>query len=269
MRRIFLALFLAITAPTLAFAWGDKGHKTVVTIALNYLTEHAQASIEDLLGPDRQQWVDAAVWADQVRFSRPATAPWHFVDIPFSSDGAYDPSRDCKQNDCVVARIKEFSATMADRTVIKPLRVEALKWVLHFVGDVHQPLHAADDDDRGGNEVWVRISGTTNKLHSWWDTGLVDELGDSPADIATSLIADITDQNVRDWMAGSAEDWANESFKVAHEFIYARSRGRNTKQTPIILPDSYVEDATPIISERIARAGVRLAAVLNRAFPSP
>jgi hypothetical protein len=216
-----------LAAPSLACAWGDKGHKTVATIALNYLTDNARADIQDLLGPDQQQFVEAAPWADQVRFSRPQTAPWHFVDIPY--DGvAYDPTRDCANNDCVVAKFKEFSDVLANKDLLRPVRVEALKWVIHFVGDVHQPLHAADDNDRGGNEVWVTLDGKTDKLHSVWDTALVNELGDTPADIATSLITEITDDNIRDWGNAAPADWANESFTVAHDFIYARSRGKNT-----------------------------------------
>jgi nuclease S1 len=265
MRRFFLTFVLVICATDVSFAWGVKGHKVVASIALIHLSDNARTQVENLLGADLQQFIEVATWADEVRFQRPQTAPWHFVDIPFDG-GRYDIARDCNNNDCVVAKINEFVAIVGDKQVAKPVRAEALKWVIHFVGDVHQPLHAANDNDRGGNEVFVRITGRTDKLHAWWDAGLVDELGSTVADVANTLAGDISDENVQQWSQGTPEDWANESFKIAHDFIYARSRGKNTKQTPIILPDSYVEDATPLIAERLQMAGVRLASVLNQAL---
>jgi hypothetical protein len=174
MRRIILAFVLIISIPAAALAWGPKGHKAVAEISLHFL------------GEDEHRYIDAAIWADQVRDARPTTAPWHFVDIPFSS-GVFTPSRDCPMNDCIIPRITEFARRAGDRTLVKRLRVEALKFVIHFVGDIHQPLHAADDNDRGGNQVFVRIGGRTDKLHAWWDTGLVNPLGATPSDVAEAL----------------------------------------------------------------------------------
>src|SRR5262249_26852047 len=262
MRRFVVAVLVSIFIPTACLAWGEKGHKVVATIALNYLSENARSEVEDLLG-DTSQFVELSIWADQVRFSRPDTAPWHFVDIPFDG-GAFNASRDCPNLDCVVAKIAEFTQTVGNKQLAKPVRAEALKWLIHFVGDVHQPLHSADDNDRGGNEVWVRIGGKTDRLHSLWDTGLVNQLGDTPTDIATALIGEISDVTASTWRTGTAADWANESFHIAHAFIYARSRGKNTKSTPIFLPDSYFDDATPYVSQRIEMASVRLAWILNQ-----
>jgi hypothetical protein len=265
MRRFILAFILILCSADAVLAWGVKGHKVVASIALTHLSDNARTQVENLLGTDLQQFIEVATWADEVRFQRPQTAPWHFVDIPF--DGVqYDAARDCNNNDCVVAKINEFAQIVGDKQLAKPVRAEALKWIIHFVGDVHQPLHSANDNDRGGNEVFVRITGKTDKLHTWWDTGLVDELGNSVTDVANSLAADITEDDVRQWSQGTPEDWANQSFQIAHDFIYARSRGKNTKQTPIILPDSYIEDATPLVTQRLQMAGVRLAMVLNQAF---
>ena len=264
MRRLIVVFLIAICTPTISFAWGANGHKAVAQIALAYMSDVAKQEALNLLGTE-QEFVDAAIWADQVRFSRPATAPWHFIDIPYST-GILDPATLCRNDDCVIARIKSFSRILADRQLARPVRVEALKWVIHFVGDLHQPLHCADDDDRGGNEVWVRILGKTNKLHSWWDTGLVDELGANVSDIADGVIRDINPQDVQTWSGGTPEQWAGESFKIAHDFIYARSRGRNTRSTAIILLASYTDDATPLISRQLGKAGVRLAWTLNQAL---
>jgi nuclease S1 len=265
MRRLIVALLLVFSAPTLSLAWGDKGHKAVAEIAYGLLNDNARDEVDRLLGGN-DEFIAAAVWADKVRFNRPETAKWHYADIPMGSDGVYDAARDCANNDCAVARITEFSGKMADKQLVKGLRIEALKWVIHFVGDIHQPLHAANDNDRGGNEVWVRLNNKTNKLHSIWDTALVDEIGDDSSEVAEKAVSDISDQEMRDWSRGTPQASAEESFKVARDFIYARSRGVNTKQTPIILPPSYADDATPIVTERIAMAGVRLAFVINQAL---
>src|SRR6266571_869959 len=103
MRRLVAALIVLFCAPTLALAWGDKGHKAVAEIAYGLLADDVRDQVDSLLG-GRDQFIDAAVWADKVRFNRPETQNWHFVDIPIDSNGAYDPSRDCANNDCAVAR---------------------------------------------------------------------------------------------------------------------------------------------------------------------
>jgi hypothetical protein len=265
MRRIIVALILAICIPTFAFAWGPKGHKAVAEISLSFLSDKARREVEALLGTDHQKYIDAAIFADQIRNGRPETAPWHFVDIPRTS-GVFTPSRDCKNGDCIIPKITEFAQRAANKKINKASRVEALKFVIHFVGDIHQPLHCADDNDRGGNDVFVRIGGKTDKLHAWWDTGLVNPLGSTPSDVAESVMSDISNDDVRNWSKGTPQDWAMESFKIAHDFIYEKSRGPNTKATPIILPPSYIDEATPMVSERLQRAGVRLAFILNRAF---
>lgn len=269
MRRIILALVISVLTTTMCHAWGSKGHKTVAALSLVYLTESARAGVESLLGGDETKYINAAVWADEIRNSRPETKPWHFVDIPRTASG-YDAARDCKNGDCVVVKIDEFTRQLADRKLIKAKRVEALKFLIHFIGDIHQPLHGAEDDnDRGGNLVFVRIGGVTDNLHSWWDSQLVNKLGASPEDIAENLEGDISDDDVKAFSRGTAKDWAEESHKIARDFIYERSRGKNKRENPILLPDSYFDDALPIVRSRIALAAVRLAMVLNKSFQKP
>ena len=180
MRRIILAFVIAALTPAMGHAWGTKGHKVVAALSLEYLSDSARAGVQSLLGPDDSNYINAAVWADQIRNDRPQTKPWHFVDIPNNAPG-YDPARDCKNQNCAVARIDLFAKQLADRKAAKAKRVEALKFVIHFVGDIHQPLHGAEDDnDQGGNLVFVTVDGITDKLHSVWDTQLVNKLGSTP-----------------------------------------------------------------------------------------
>ena len=215
MRRITLILALILCTSTLAHAWGVKGHKTVAQISLSFLSDGAREEIENLLG-SVDKYVEASIWADQIRFMRPETAPWHFVDLPFPS-GTFDAATLCPNNDCLLPRIDEFAKRMADRSLTRGVRAEALKWVIHLVGDVHQPLHAADDNDRGGNEVFVTIAGTTDKLHSWWDTGLVADLGADPSDVAEKVISHISGADAHQWSAGTSQQWANEFFAIAKD----------------------------------------------------
>lgn len=265
MKRIVIALCI-IFIPSCAFAWGYKGHGVIAYIAWERLTDKAKTEIEKLIDPPgvEEKFIHASTWADQIRRGRPETGPWHYVNIPYGSAG-YLPSRDCSSGNCVVAKIVEFSNVVPDKNVLSALRVEALRFLIHFVADIHQPLHVANDNDRGGNDTWVSINnGPSKKLHAVWDTDVVNELGVNFTQIAPTLINQITPAQVSKWTADKPEDWANDSFKVACDFIYARSRGPNTQATPIILPPDYLRDASPIVAERLKMAGVRLAFLLNK-----
>ena len=116
--------------------------------------------------------------ADQIRMQRPETAPWHYVNIPIhpapDEPSDYDATRDCPNDACVVAKIEQFERVLADRQVSQRQRLEALKYLVHFVGDVHQPLHTSNDHDRGGNEVPVTFMGRQTNLHAVWDTGIIE-----------------------------------------------------------------------------------------------
>lgn len=270
MRRIILALLIAALTPGLSHAWGSKGHKVVAALSLEYLSDAARTGVQSLLGADDDKYINAAVWADQIRNDRPQTKPWHFVDIPNNAPG-YDPARDCKNQNCAVARIDLFAKQLADRKAAKAKRVEALKFVIHFVGDIHQPLHGAEDDnDQGGNLVFVTVDGITDKLHSVWDTQLVNKLGSTPEEIAENLESRISEADVKKFSRGTPKDWAEESHKIAHDFIYAQSKGKeHDEDNPVVLPNDYLAKALPIVRSRLSLGAVRLAMVLNKAFEKP
>jgi hypothetical protein len=164
----------------------------------------------------------------------------------------------------VVARIDLFAAVLADRNANARTRVEALKFVTHFVGDVHQPLHAEDHNDKGGNRIRVANYLGHASLHSIWDTDMI-EADDSDAHaFARRLDASISDDDVRRWQAGSPSDWANESHALAvtaYALLDNPSAGAE-----ISIPDSYVVTERPVIELQLKRAGIRLAMVLNRAL---
>ena len=166
----------------------------------------------------------------------------------------------------IVDKIDEFTAELESPATGDPERRLALQILLHFVGDVHQPLHAGDDHDRGGNLKIATAAGMSpNTLHHDWDTEFVARHGRDAAAIAGQLIADMTDAQRAQWAAGSAADWARESFEVAKHHSYgllSAADGANH----YTLSAAYIADATRVTREQLSKAGVRLALVLNRAL---
>ena len=262
----WLLVSLVGLAPAPCLAWGAKGHQIIAHIAAHDLTPTARAKVQDLLGGEAEAaMVTASTWADEIRGKRPDTAPWHFVDIPIGS-GGYNAGRDCPRDACVVAQIEHERAVLADRQLAAPVRAEALRFLIHFVGDIHQPLHASNNRDRGGNEVQVLIGGRRTNLHAVWDTDVVKPLGADAGIVAAGLIAHVSADDTARWKRGSAADWANESWRVAGSEIYAKLPGSGSAAAPIILPGNYAAAVRAIVSAQLEKAGVRLAWVLNAAL---
>jgi beta-galactosidase beta subunit len=249
-----------------ALAWGPEGHRVVAMIAASELSPKARAGVAALLGGDATaEMVRVSTWADEIRHDRPETAPWHYVNIPIGSSG-YDAARDCPQEDCVVGQIERDIRIVGDRSLAKPVRVEALKFLIHFVGDVHQPLHAADNDDRGGNAVRVILNGERTNLHAVWDHDVVEALGSDPGAVARRLEQNNTPAERRRWSGSALADWANGSFKIASQEIYGRLHGRGGARRPLFLPANYATAESPIAARQLEKAGLRLAWVLNAVF---
>ncbi len=270
MWRLLFGSIILICVPQFAFAWGELGHRTVAEIAALFLSEQTKAEVEKLLGDGsaKAAMVDVAVWADEN--VRPESYSWHTVDIP--SDGIrYNRARDCKNDDCIVEKIKEFTQIVGDRRVARPQRIESLKYLIHFVGDLHMPLHAYAPLNHPSG-TWVRIGERTQKLHLWWDNEFVEEFGLGPTELANLLVAEITTDQRKAWSDGSAEDWANESFNMAREFVARHNMtsivraGDNSQETPIVLPTSVIDEVKRVVAHRLKMAGVRLAWLLNHAF---
>jgi hypothetical protein len=141
-------------------------------------------------------------------------------------------------------------------------RAQALRFLIHFVGDIHQPLHAANHDDRGGNRIRVSLHGHRTNLHAVWDNDVVRAMGNDPERLAAALERAVAPADRARWVKGGSVDWANESFAIASREIYAAPdiRGREN----VRLRDDYPESERPFVAVQIEKAGVRLAAVLNR-----
>lgn len=244
-------------APLPAFAWGAEGHEVVAAIALGELAPSARAQVAHLLGSDAML-VQQSNWADEIKDQRRDTPPWHFVDIPLSAAG-FVPQRDCAQGDCVVAQIEADLQALRDRRSSMHARAEALLFLIHFVADVHQPLHAEDNDDKGGNQVRVEIGRERANLHKVWDVDVVEVMGFDPGRVAASIARGITAEQRQTWSLGTPTDWANQAHAIARGQIYPPLQGARE----IRLPRDYAWREAPLARLQLARAGVRLALLLN------
>jgi hypothetical protein len=238
------------------FAWGPEGHRLVVRMAQEMLTPEAAARIQTTLAPG-ETIASLASWADEVRKSRKETEPWHFIDIPIDSSGL-DMLRDCPARGCVLSKISEFRSQWRDPQLSPAARREALLFLVHFVGDMHQPLHCANNQDRGGNDVTVKFGGAGMSLHHLWDSALLDRL--PPEDeLFVSLSHAITPDEKADWARGSVADWAGESFDLARTVVYGDLPPARR------IDEIYERVADPVVERQIEKAAVRLAVILNQA----
>ena len=201
-RRVGLfALVLCVAAPQNCWAWGREGHRLTALVAEKYLTPETKAQIVELLG--KETLVGIAPWADEYRASHPETAPWHYVDIP--KGAKFDRSRDCPVSekdpkspwrDCVTDRILFFEGRLGDTSLAPAERAIALKFLVHFIGDIHQPFHAYGDD-RGGNGISVTFLGSAMcgtykcNLHGVWDDSILEHAGLSEAKYGERLMQEI------------------------------------------------------------------------------
>jgi S1/P1 Nuclease len=290
-RSVSVSLICAMALwPASAQAWGDEGHQIVALIAEHYLDAAVKLRVQRLLATDASALVSdssmasEATWADRYRDSDRDTSAlryrqtrqWHYVDLEL---GAPDMERACFAHpalppgtpasagpaaDCVVDKIDQFEAELANPGTSSDERRLALQFLLHLIGDLHQPLHVSDDADEGGNLKRVSARGMrAGNLHHYWDVEFVRQLGGEPQPVASMLMARISATDISTWQRGTTADWARESFALAKAVAYdalpapgARGHYR--------LSAGYVRGAVDAVQLQLSRAGVRLAAVLNR-----
>ena len=243
------------------FRWGPNGHRIVAEIALGRLSPAVANETRRLLGG--QNITDVASWADDIRRSLPATGPWHYVDIEIT-DTSYVAARDCKEDACVVAAVAAQMAILSDRSRPDSARASALKYVVHFIGDLHQPLHGGERGDKGGNDVKVTFQGKLTNLHSLWDSGILLSFGQTDAEIVHQLNDEIGRRsNIAALSGGGVVSWVMESHDIARDVVY------HNLPNSLEINQAYVDAARPVIYERLLRGGIRLGAALQRALGTP
>jgi hypothetical protein len=233
--------------------WWDLGHRIVARIAEQRLTPHAREAVRNIL--EGQSLADASVWADNIRQYRHDADPLHYVNIPLS-DTAYDPERHCPKGRCVIAAIAADERVLRNPKTSPQDRAESLRFLVHFMGDLHQPLHVADNHDRGGNQRTVNLAGDSTNLHKVWDGELLEHEGLTESDYLDVLRREMDTMDLTALERGTVVDWAMEGHRIAVEHAYHLPRNAR-------LGEAYIHANRPIIDHALIAAGVRLAKVLN------
>ncbi len=250
--RALVLSVLAISSISSAHAFGVVGHSVASAVAESHLCSQSRDAVARLGAG--QSLAQISRWADEVRYV-PAwehTAPWHYMNIP--DDEPLARHRTPESGDVLWA-IEAFTRRLGDTALTREDRVEALRFLVHFVVDIHQPLHVGRQTDRGGNTVSLRIDGERTNLHRLWDSGIIARDRGAPDRYVASVIT-LADTNAADWAASSPREWAAES-KGLRAFVYDFEGA----------PDpEYLDRAGRVLRQQLARAGVRLAATLNGVF---
>lgn len=274
---MFVAAIAVVIATSLVAGWSGQGHRLVGLLAAERLTPQARAEVRRLL--DGHTLADVANWADTIRSDQQQTYGWHFLNIPPDASG-YDRDRDCPRaagvaegsrsdrwRDCAVDRILFWEQRLADVSLDRADRAIALKFLVHFVGDLHQPFHTLGVG-RGGNDVHVRVFGDANcaeegekpfpcNLHAVWDGRLIARRNLDDRAYVARLQKLIVDKRLGSQPAGTPAQWAEQSWRLAKEALV--TPGANIDET-------YYQRHIAAIDDRIALAGLRLAALLNRSL---
>jgi len=326
--RLFLIGFTAIAIAPSAKAWGCKGHQAIALIAEIHMTPHARQVAMQILHASPidptlarycgqsglDPFADASTWPDDIRKLRPETPPWHFIDIPRGAPKS-DIAKYCPPStSCVTRALTEQVRILRDLGSTAQAKADALRFIIHFVGDIHQPLHAITNNDMGGNCVPVTFFGQAPEgppgrrlvepggsiesvpgsgsfhpnLHSIWDTDIIEHF--SPGQSSTQLASNLDqkfDSQISAWLKQPVdyEAWAWESHQLAESTAYGKLPHPLAIETPRPvsacvdpadptshdrllkidenLGDDYQNAATPVVEEQLAKAGARLAALLN------
>lgn len=324
MKLVRLARVLAISSVALALlafcptsrAWGCQGHEIIAIIAEAHFNSRARAMVQEILArdpislelarychdPGLDTFADSSTWADDERSVRPDTAAWHFIDIPLTARQP-DLAQYCPPSaGCLTSALAAELAILKNPRASAPDRADALRFVIHLVGDIHQPLHAATNNDRGGNCVPVAFFGRmpqeTNpkydeynpNLHQVWDVNIIDKFsrGASPQNMARELDDQFRAQ-IPMWQSQPTdfESWAWESHSLAVTVAYGRLPRRIGAEWPRQVASCADDDriglrmfqlhedlgvdyqsvAAPVVEQQLAKAGARLATVLNSLWP--
>ena len=270
-----LAAVLLAVAALPAQAWGPEGHRIVGRVAEQLLDARARSALRELSGDeslaDLGLWMD--VERDRLRATLPGSERWHYNNRPVCAAAAGGALPDeCPRGDCASEAYARELAVLRDRGAAPAARAVALRMVVHVLADVHQPLHAADHDDRGGNNLRVNIGrrARPKPLHRAWDTDFVKRAvrGQPEASFAAGLVAEHRGR-IAAIQSGTLRDWMDESSAIARAYVYGRLPGfacGASLPDVVQLSPEYADGAADIVRERLARAGIRLAGVLNAAL---
>ncbi len=271
MRALLLVVF-GLFASTV-HAWGNDGHRITGYIADTLLTESTRQHLRELFGDD-----DLARLAtllddnrEQIETQHPGAARWHYENRRVCGSDI----QACRQGQCLTSQLEHFIQVARDETATRNARAEAITILVHLLGDLHQPLHLADNGDRGGNDTWVRFprDPEPHRLHEVWDSGIVrmNMRRRSPYAYAQMLLRRFNSR-LHAWRIGDVNSWAvethrigvAEAYRTLPDFSCAMRAPPDAKI--ISLPAEYIASSRSIVAEQLTKAGVRIAVVLNSAL---
>ncbi len=274
----FIAVAAMALAPVPAMAWGSFGHRTTAKIALANITPATKREIDRLIaleptlgtpGCRLRNLEEASIWADCVRRDRLRwgyTASWHYRTAPICED--FNARSRCSGGACVTGQIDRAAAILGDKTIPDARRLEALAFLVHFVGDVHMPLHSGDNDDRGGNGRTVDYGIVPElNLHWIWDGPLAERAITSAQ---PALIRRYSATERAELAGGTTEDWGRESWQLARDLIYPAAYdgdvcGRELPERTAFTQED-IEAQIGASQRRITQAGLRMARLLDEAL---
>lgn len=252
-------LILSVIASLGLVSWGVKGHQAVAQIAENHLTPKTREAIQKIMG--HESLSTASTWADEIR-SNPAykgTGIYHYVNLP--SGLTFDQFTNAVKTmpeDNVYKIVLRCEHELRDSTISKSRRVIALRFLVHLIGDLHQPMHTSHADDKGGGTLSVMLMGYHYNLHSLWDEGLIDHEGLSSKQMATAYDT-ATPEEIRKWQSDDLMIWLWESYQIATILYQEAAENPNFDET-------YHKEHIIVLQKRIEKGGIRLAGVLNGIF---
>ncbi len=257
---------LAALLPSAAYAWSGIGHRLIGRLAETELTPQARAEVARLLGATderrrgQRMLADVADWADDLRDNHPelgrATTRWHYVNLG-EDRCRYEPRKHCRDGDCLIGAIETQRSILADPKRSDATRAQALKFLVHFVGDAHQPLHAGYARDKGGNSVQIQFDGQGSNLHALWDRGIIAAAKLGEDGYLDHLQRVPLPREARSGIADPSA-WASASCRIVlrNGFYPARAT----------IEPAYITQWRPTVDAQLRIAGHRLAAVLNDAL---
>ncbi|GIV57869.1 MAG: endonuclease [Rhodothermaceae bacterium] len=270
---VLLALPLLLTAAHApSVRWGQDGHRIVGQIAWRHLTPAAARAVNDLLGPGPMRLAEAGTWADEIR-SDPAwrfAGPWHYITV--EDDSTFDALPPVPESMHAIRNIVDallyFERVLADTTAPRQDRANALRFFVHFVGDIHQPLHVGRGPDRGGNDVAIHWFSQESNLHRVWDTHLIEHQNLSFSEFV-AFLDHATPEQIEAWQRATYLDWVHES-KALRDSVYDfrdgtldAALGGDYRDLTLRLGYDYAYRKTPLVKQRLLQAGIRLAGRLN------
>ncbi|WP_422003691.1 S1/P1 nuclease [Roseivirga pacifica] len=236
------------------FFWGQIGHRTIGHIADQMLTKRAQKQVKRVLGTETL--AEVSTWMDEIRSDRAYdyANTWHYCTIP---DGmTYEEAPEQEGGD-VIKAIETIIAELKQGGLSAEEEATKLKFLVHMVGDIHQPLHVGNGEDRGGNDVKVEWFGSSTNLHSVWDSRMIDGKQFSYTEFA-DWVNHPTKAQVAEWQSATVREWAYESMSYRDQVYAIPENGRISYR--------YSYDNFDLVKQRVLQAGVRLAGIINEIY---